>query len=79
MCFLPGFDCGVCGAPTCQALAEDIAKGESQMSHCLFLQRVMERNKKLSPEHAFSIIEEIWGENRLDKNCNKKGAENDGA
>jgi iron only hydrogenase large subunit-like protein len=78
MCYLPGFDCGVCGAPTCQALAEDIAQGESQMSHCLFMQRVMEKNKKLSPEHAFTIIEKIWGENRLDKNCNKKGAENDG-
>jgi iron only hydrogenase large subunit-like protein len=77
MCYLPGFDCGVCGAPSCQALAEDIAKGESQISHCLFLQRIMERNKKLSPDHAFNIIEEIWGENRLDKNCNKKGAEND--
>jgi iron only hydrogenase large subunit-like protein len=78
MCFLPGFDCGVCGAPSCQALAEDIAQGESHVSNCLFLQRVMERNKKLSPEHAFKIIEDIWGTKRLDKNCNKKGANYDG-
>lgn len=77
MCFLPGFDCGVCGAPSCQALAEDVAQGESHVSNCLFLQRVMERNRKLSPEHAYNIIEEIWGEKRLDKNCNKKGANND--
>jgi iron only hydrogenase large subunit-like protein len=77
MCFLPGFDCGVCGAPSCQALAEDIAHGEAHVSNCLFMQRVMERKNKLSPEHAFNIIEDIWGENRLDKNCNKKGADND--
>ena len=77
MCFLPGFDCGVCGAPTCQSLAEDIAKNEAHISHCLFLQRVMEKSKKLSPDHSFKIIEDIWGIQRLEKNCNKKGAVND--
>lgn len=74
MCFLPGFDCGVCGAPSCQALAEDIAKGEANISDCLFMQRVMEKNGKLSADHAYRIIEGIWGRNRLEKDCNKKGA-----
>jgi len=73
LCNLPGFDCGVCGAPSCQALAEDIAHGDSQISHCLFLQKVMEKNKKLTAEHAYTIIEDIWGENRISKNYNKKG------
>lgn len=77
MCFLPGFDCGVCGAPSCKALAEDIVKNEANLSYCLFLQRVMERNKKLSSDHAMQIIENIWGEKRLEKDCTKKGAEND--
>jgi iron only hydrogenase large subunit-like protein len=77
MCYLPGFDCGVCGSPSCRALAEDIAKGEAHVSHCLFMQRMMEKNKKLSTDHAFTIMEKIWGKDRLDKNCNKKGAEND--
>ena len=66
--FFPGFDCGVCGAPTCQALAEDIARGEANISHCMFMQRMMERNKKLSPDNTFQIIEQIWGKDRLDKN-----------
>ena len=28
---LPGLDCGSCGAPTCNAFAEDVVKGEAQM------------------------------------------------
>ncbi|MBZ4676482.1 MAG: ferredoxin [Anaerophaga sp.] len=77
MCFLPGIDCGACGAPNCQSLAEDIVRKESQLSACVFIQRMMEKHSKLSSEHALRIIEKIWGRNRLDKNCNKKGAEND--
>ncbi|MEA4845726.1 MAG: [Fe-Fe] hydrogenase large subunit C-terminal domain-containing protein [Clostridiaceae bacterium] len=32
---LPGIDCGVCGAPTCKAFAEDIVKGENQDAVCI--------------------------------------------
>ncbi len=77
MCFLPGFDCGGCGAPTCQALAEDVVRGYADISHCIFMQKVMERNKKLSPETGMNIIEKIWGKDRLNKDCNKKGADNE--
>ena len=63
--YLPGFDCGACGAPTCKNLAEDIVKGEASMSHCVFVQRVMEKNYKLSPEQAFQMIEKIWGKRRI--------------
>jgi len=67
LAYLPGFDCGACGAPTCKALAEDIAGGHASLSHCVFVQRVMEKNYKLSPDQAFRMIEKIWGENRLEK------------
>ena len=77
MCYLPGFDCGACGAPTCKSLAEDVAKGDAILSHCVFMQRQMEKHHQLSPSHAFNIIENIWGKDRLDKDCNKKGAIND--
>jgi len=30
-------DCGVCGAPTCAAFAEDIVKGEVNLTDCIFL------------------------------------------
>lgn len=41
---LPGLDCGVCGAPTCRAFAEDIVKGENQKSICIV--KTMESFKK---------------------------------
>lgn len=33
---LPSLDCGSCGAPTCRALAEDIARGDAKESDCVF-------------------------------------------
>jgi iron only hydrogenase large subunit-like protein len=71
MCFLPGIDCGSCGAPSCQALAEDIVQGQAAISHCIFLQKTMEQSRKLHPDHSFRIMEKIWGKDRFEKNCNK--------
>lgn len=67
MSYFPGFDCGACGAPGCRSLAEDIVKDKASISHCVFVQRVMEKNYKLSPDQAFVVIEKIWGKGRLDK------------
>lgn len=36
---LPKLDCGACGAPTCRALAEDVAQGLAQKTDCIFLMR----------------------------------------
>ncbi len=33
---LPKIDCGVCGAPTCLTFAEDVVKGEAELSDCIF-------------------------------------------
>ncbi len=77
MCYLPGIDCGACGVPDCQTLAKDVVAKKAHLSNCVFIQRGMEKNYKLSPEHSIKIIEKIWGEKRLEKNCNKKGAENE--
>lgn len=33
---LPGLDCGACGAPSCRALAEDIVRGNAQLTDCIF-------------------------------------------
>ena len=35
---LPGKDCGVCGAPTCAALAEDIVMGRAVRALCPYVQ-----------------------------------------
>jgi Na+-translocating ferredoxin:NAD+ oxidoreductase RNF subunit RnfB len=34
---LPGKDCGVCGAPTCAALAEDIVMGRAVRALCPYV------------------------------------------
>ncbi len=77
MCFLPGFDCAACGAPDCQTLSEDIVKGNAQISHCIFMQQQMVKQNLLSMSHAYRISRNIWGAERLEKNCNKLGAEDE--
>ncbi len=32
---LPGLDCGICGAPSCRALAEDIVRGYAEETDCV--------------------------------------------
>ncbi len=44
----PGIDCGSCGAPSCQALAEDIVRGIAKESDCIHILR--EYIHKLSGE-----------------------------
>ncbi len=33
---LPGFDCGLCGSPSCYTLAQDIAQGMASETDCIF-------------------------------------------
>ena len=77
MCFLPGIDCGACGSPNCQSLAEDIVNRKAYISNCMFLQKQMEHQKGLSAETSYKIVEKIWGKARLEKDCSKSGAKFD--
>ena len=36
---LPPKDCGVCGAPTCAALAHDVVMGEAKITDCIFMKQ----------------------------------------
>lgn len=33
---LPHLDCGACGRPSCHALAEDVVRGDAEMTDCVF-------------------------------------------
>ncbi len=77
MCFLPGTDCSMCGSPSCQGLAEDIVRHRANVSDCIFIRQKMLESGKLSPETSARIMKRIWGEENFEKNCNKKGAENE--
>jgi Na+-translocating ferredoxin:NAD+ oxidoreductase RNF subunit RnfB len=45
---LPKIDCGACGAPTCSTFAEDVVKGEAELTNCIF--NLPQRFKDLSQE-----------------------------
>ncbi len=47
---LPGLDCGACGSPTCQCLAEDIARGMASENDCIFRLR----------ESVQSVAANLW-------------------
>jgi len=68
---LPGIDCGACGSPGCESLAEDIVRGEATLSNCVFVQRELEVTGKLSSERACAIVEKVWGKERLSRNIKK--------
>lgn len=36
---LPGVDCGLCGAPSCKALAHDVSIGDATKQDCVFLSK----------------------------------------
>jgi hypothetical protein len=77
MCYLPGIDCGVCGAPTCQALSEDIVQRQAQLSDCIFVRTQMQNTGSLGQQRSVQIIKKIWGEECLEKDCSKRGAKNE--
>ncbi len=41
---LPGLDCGICGAPSCKAFAEDVAKNKASITRCIKFDNTDKRN-----------------------------------
>lgn len=66
---LPDVDCGACGAPNCQALAEDIVQERAVINHCIFIQRIFEKKGIIDWEESRKIMQEIWGEEKLNRKC----------
>lgn len=42
----PQLDCGACGAPTCNAFAEDVVRGLGRKEDCIFLRKRQEKGVK---------------------------------
>lgn len=53
---LPGLDCGSCGAPNCQALAEDVVRGLATEMDCVF--KLRERVRQLASE-MFELSDKV--------------------
>lgn len=60
--YLPKTDCGMCGAPTCQTLAEDIVLKRADITDCIFIQRTMEFNGSMTINEAIAKMKRIWGD-----------------
>ena len=62
---LPDIDCGSCGAPSCEALAGDIVRGEKELEACIFLRTMYEKRGEIPPQEAVDRMEQIWGQDRF--------------
>ena len=62
MDYLPKTDCGMCGASTCQTLAEDIVMKRADITDCVFIQRIMEQKGSMSLNEAVAKMKRIWGD-----------------
>ena len=51
---LPQIDCGVCGSPSCNALAEDIVCRDASLERCVFMNNAQNHEMK-----------DIWGEEKF--------------
>jgi len=67
---LPYVDCGLCGSPTCNALAQDIAQGRAEITHCIFIQKKYEQKEWLSHNESMEIMKEIWGGDKFGEHKN---------
>ncbi|MDD2962879.1 MAG: [Fe-Fe] hydrogenase large subunit C-terminal domain-containing protein [Bacteroidales bacterium] len=62
---LPKVDCGACGAPGCQALAEDIVQGKAGIEQCFFIRNRQLTAGQLDMAGSTAIIQKIWGNKKL--------------
>jgi iron only hydrogenase large subunit-like protein len=68
---MPLIDCGVCGAPYCTSLAEDIVKGEAEVSQCIFYLHRLLNDGQINLLDAKKMIEKIWGNDFFEKQSKK--------
>ena len=69
---LPQTDCGICGAPTCDALAHDIVCQHAELTDCVFIQRNLEARGNMDVDESLKIMEVIWGEEKMNNYVKKK-------
>lgn len=71
MKIFPDVDCGLCGAPSCEANAEDIVQNRSSISRCVFIQNEGKIAKPLNE------LIKVWGDKILYLKTNVNKDKND--
>lgn len=65
---LPKVDCGACGTPSCEALAQDVVQGKAKLNQCIFMQKILTREGLLTPEESMELSAKVWGMEKFEKN-----------
>lgn len=65
--YLPQVDCGLCGAPTCEAFSTDVVCGQACLGECIFYQHHLAKQQS-GPTSLADSIDEIWGPDRIKDN-----------
>jgi ArsR family metal-binding transcriptional regulator len=63
---LPYVDCGLCGSPTCSALAGDVVQGRAEIHQCIYVQKRLEQEGALSNIQSVEIMKRIWGDDKFE-------------
>ena len=58
---LPQIDCGACGTPSCQALAQDVVQGKAKLNQCIFMQKNPHPGRVAYPGRIDGIIGQSLG------------------
>ena len=62
---LPQIDCGVCGAPTCEAFATDVVCDKAHLEQCVFYRLHLEAKGKMTLNEGRSNMYSVWGDDRI--------------
>ena len=62
---LPQIDCGVCGAPTCEAFATDVVCDRAHLEQCVFYRLHLEAKGKMTLHEGRSNMYSVWGDDRI--------------
>ena len=62
---LPQIDCGVCGAPTCEAFAPDVVCDKAKLDQCVFYRLHLESKGTMTLHEGRSNMYSVWGDDRI--------------
>ena len=63
--YLPGIDCGMCGAPTCEAFATDVVCKQIGLTRCVFYQKHLERLNDITRQETLAASAAVWGQDPI--------------
>ena len=66
--YLPQVDCGMCGAPTCEAFATDVVCRQVGLTRCVFYQRHLERLNDITRQECLAAMNSVWGADPIGDN-----------